>query len=134
MAGFAGLDPMPRKRGSLSFRALKSVKNVFGAYTDASPIVVMPPFQSASRGTAVRLTGSDCASAGSFCAVTVTGGSVTCAGGWAVCAAAGRGVTEQAQRAEKTQITRERVKSMRNIMQRTYVASVPAFITSRFRK
>jgi hypothetical protein len=26
IAGFAGLDPMPRKRGLLSFRAVKSLK------------------------------------------------------------------------------------------------------------
>jgi hypothetical protein len=53
---------------------------VFGAYIDASPMVVMPPFQMASRGTSVKLTGSFCGSAGSFCAVTVTVGRVTCGG------------------------------------------------------
>ena len=31
IAGFAGLEPIPRKRGLLSFRAVKSVKYVFGA-------------------------------------------------------------------------------------------------------
>src|SRR5579872_1568937 len=126
---------MPRKRGSLNFRAEKSVKNVFGAYIDASPIVVMPPFHNASSDTGVRLTGRVCGSAGSFCAVTVTVGSVTCAGGWLLWAAAIEGVTQTADATEKTSSPVVRLKPMRAIMQRTYGGtleggsqSVPLFV------
>src|SRR5688500_8447257 len=88
-AGLAGLDPMPRNRGLLGMRAVKPEKYGFDAYIAASPRVVMPPYQSASSGTSVTLTGSCCGSAGSFCAVTVTVGSVTDGGVVCACATAG---------------------------------------------
>ena len=42
IAGFAGLAPMPRNRGLLSLRALKSVKKTFAAYSPASRRLVAP--------------------------------------------------------------------------------------------
>ena len=75
MLGLAGLDPIPRNRGLLSLRAVKSEKCVLGEKIATSRTVETLPFVSASPDTAVTLTGSVCKSAGSFCAVTVTVGS-----------------------------------------------------------
>ena len=85
IAGLAGLEPMPRKRGLLSLRAVNSVKTVLGASNAASLTMRMPALAMVSRGTAVTLTGTDFTSAGSFCAVTITVGSVV-VGGWLACA------------------------------------------------
>ena len=65
---------MPRKRALLSFRAVHSVKKVFGAKIAASLTMWMPAFSIVSCETAVTLTGIFCLSSGSFCAVTVTVG------------------------------------------------------------
>ncbi len=75
-AGFAGLDPIPRNRGLLSFRAVNSVKVTFGAKIAASLTMRMPARSMVSAETAVTLTGSLRASSGSFCAVTFTVGKV----------------------------------------------------------
>ena len=76
-AGLPGLEPMPRNRGLLSFRAVNSVKLTFGAKIPASLTIRMPARSMVSAETAVTLTGSLRGSSGSFCAVTVTDGSVT---------------------------------------------------------
>src|SRR6266542_695677 len=81
----------------------------------------MPPFQSASSGTSVRLTGSDCGSAGSFWAVTVTGGSVTFCGGAGACALATAG---------SRTVKAKALKNMRFIMQRENAAKVAACHTT----
>ncbi len=81
--GLAGLAPTPRKRALLSFRALNSLKNVFGAKPAASLTVRTASSSSVARVTAVTLTGSVCGSAGSFCAVTVIGGTVNLIAGCA---------------------------------------------------
>ena len=79
----------------LSFRAVNSLKNVFGASTAASLTLRTSASASVSSVTAVTLTGSFCGSWGSFCAVTVTGGSVTRSGG---CAPAPAGAARIASR------------------------------------
>ena len=56
-AGFAGLEPMPRKRGLLSLRAVKS-RNTYGRVNRRVPEGRQPPFQSDSSGTIVTLTGN----------------------------------------------------------------------------
>ena len=94
MPGFAGLELMPRNRALLSFLRVNSEKNVFGAKIAASLTMRAPESASVCLETAVTLTGTFCASAGSFVAVTVTVGSVVrrmpsssgfagCAGCWA---------------------------------------------------
>ena len=75
MLGFAGLDQMPRNRGLLSLRAVKSENCVLGEKMAASRTRDTPAFASMAPETAVTLTGSDWGSAGSFCAVTVMVGS-----------------------------------------------------------
>src|SRR5882762_6192686 len=75
MPGLLGLEPMPRKYGLLSLRALNSLMNTLGTYSSASLTRRTSASRNVSSVTGVTLTGSDCASAGSFCAVTVTGGS-----------------------------------------------------------
>src|SRR5438552_1834640 len=74
MPGLVGLAPTPRNRGLLSFRALNSLKKVFGAYHPAWLIAFSPFSNSVSLETVVTLTGKFCGSSGSFCAVTVIGG------------------------------------------------------------
>src|SRR6266446_10930438 len=88
MPGLVGLAPTPRNRGLLSFRALNSLKKVFGAYHPAWLIAFSPFSNSVSLETVVTLTGKFCGSSGSFCAVTVIGGNVVYSGG---CAAAREG-------------------------------------------
>ena len=80
IAGLAGLAPIPRNRALLSFRAENSVKIVLGAKSAASLTMRIPARSIVSFETAVTLTGSFCASSGSFCAVTVTGGNATRSG------------------------------------------------------
>ena len=58
IAGFAGLEPMPRNRGLLSFRAVNSVNETFGAKIAASLTMRMPARSIVSADTAVTLTGS----------------------------------------------------------------------------
>src|SRR5262245_61515692 len=72
--GLLGLDPMPRKRGLLSFLAVNSLKNVLGASWAASLMLRMPAFWIVSAVTGVTLTGASCTFSGSFSAVTVTVG------------------------------------------------------------
>ncbi len=76
MPGLAGLELMPRNRALLSLRAVNSEKNVFGAKIAASLTMRAPESASVCPETAVTLTGTFCASSGSFVAVTVTVGSV----------------------------------------------------------
>src|SRR6266513_6532899 len=85
MPGFVGLAPIPRIRGLLSFRAVNSLKKMFGANHPASLTVRRAAVVNVSLNTAVTLTGRFCGSSGSFCAVTVIGGSVVVS----VCARAG---------------------------------------------
>src|SRR6266446_340389 len=88
MPGFVGLAPIPRIRGLLSFRAVNSLKKMFGANHPASLTVRRAALVNVSLRTAVTLTGRFCGSSGSFCAVTVIGGNVVYSGG---CAAAREG-------------------------------------------
>src|SRR6187549_1524662 len=85
---------MPRNRALLSFRAVNSLKYVFGANQPAWLTELRPADISVSPSTAVTLNGSVWGSSGSFCAVTVTGGSDTVTGG--CCAAASAGASAQA--------------------------------------
>jgi hypothetical protein len=55
-----GLEPTPRNRALLSFRALNSLKNVFGANTAASLTLRTAAASSVAPGTAVTLTGTCC--------------------------------------------------------------------------
>src|SRR5688572_1479930 len=55
--GFAGLEPMPRKRALLILRALRSEKYVLGEYTLASLMFVMPEDVSMSQVSGVTLSG-----------------------------------------------------------------------------
>ena len=99
MPGLAGLELIPRNRALLNLRAVNSEKNVFGAKIAASLTMRAPESASVCFDTAVTLTGTFCASSGSFVAVTVTVGSFVrrmpsssgsgC--GVACCAAAGDG-------------------------------------------
>jgi hypothetical protein len=73
-AGLFGLEPMPRKRALLSFRAVNSLKKVFGAYCAASLTLATPAFPMVSPVTAVTLTGASWMFSGSFSARTVTVG------------------------------------------------------------
>ena len=100
MPGLAGLELMPRNRALLSFLAVNSEKNVFGAKIAASLTIRAPESASVCLETAVTLTGTFCASAGSFVAVTVTVGSVVrrmpSSSGFAGCAAAVRSLLRAA--------------------------------------
>src|SRR5438093_2915294 len=82
MPGLAGLAPMPRKRALLNFRAVNSLKNVFGESAPASLTLLTSSDVNQSADTAVMLSGRSWGFAGSFCAVTSTGGSVTRIGSW----------------------------------------------------
>jgi hypothetical protein len=73
--GLFGLEPTPRNRALLNFRAVNSLKNVFGAKMAASLTLRTPSASSVSPGTAVTLMGTFWGSSGAFCAVTVIGGS-----------------------------------------------------------
>src|SRR5690349_5214800 len=74
IAGFAGLAPMPRKRALLTFRAVNSVKVVFGAKMLASVIDCSAESLIVAFVTAVMLAGTVCTSDASFSAVTITVG------------------------------------------------------------
>ena len=86
IAGFAGLEPMPRNRALLSLRAVNSVNNVFGAKIAASLMARSPESVIVCAVTAVTLAGTSLTSVASFCAVTITVGNVTVGG--VVCAKA----------------------------------------------
>jgi hypothetical protein len=112
IAGLAGLDPMPLNLGLLNFRALKSVKYVFGAKMPASLTEVMSSLWIVPCWTVVTLTGNSSGSAGSFWAVTVTGGSVTRPGDAAAWAIAIDGVRTLNRAAPARAQTRRRVFSV----------------------
>src|SRR5688500_18856483 len=87
IAGLPGLEPMPRNRALLTFRAVNSVNTEFGAKITASVMARNPESLMVCAVTAVTLAGTSLMSADSRSAVTTTVGKVTVGG--AACAAEG---------------------------------------------